>query len=260
MPEACNFIKKETLAQLFSCELCEISMNTFFTEHLWTTSESLRIGPILKNLWFAFIKVTRNKFYYHTSFLRDFFCNSIFDVKTIKFNRFHIFISCFFQTGLIEINHFNQIINYSWKKIIIYNISGGIHSNNISEKLLLFEYFRNMYPCHSRLTQILVLQYVRTNCTIVLKFPTQETRVVWRIIKFRRVLTSMLFISNRRSQVMSFQTCKKPHSKTIKSNEIMFSAILIPFGFFCICLATFWRSTPWSGPYPFELELWMVFF
>ena len=27
---ACNFIKKETLAQVFSCEFCEISKNTFF--------------------------------------------------------------------------------------------------------------------------------------------------------------------------------------------------------------------------------------
>ena len=32
--EACNFIKKETLAQVFSCEFCEIYKNTFFTEHL----------------------------------------------------------------------------------------------------------------------------------------------------------------------------------------------------------------------------------
>ena len=36
--EACNFIKKETLAQVFSCEFCEISKNTFFTEHLWATA------------------------------------------------------------------------------------------------------------------------------------------------------------------------------------------------------------------------------
>ena len=37
MPEslACNFTKKETLAQVFSCEFCEIAKNTFFTEHLW---------------------------------------------------------------------------------------------------------------------------------------------------------------------------------------------------------------------------------
>ena len=28
--EACNFIKKETLAQVLSCEFCEIFKNTFF--------------------------------------------------------------------------------------------------------------------------------------------------------------------------------------------------------------------------------------
>ena len=28
-PETCNFIKKETLAQVFSCKFCEISKNTF---------------------------------------------------------------------------------------------------------------------------------------------------------------------------------------------------------------------------------------
>ena len=33
-----NFIKKEILAQVFSCEFCEISKNTFSTEHLWTTA------------------------------------------------------------------------------------------------------------------------------------------------------------------------------------------------------------------------------
>ena len=32
-----NFIKKETLAQVFSCEFFEISKNTFFIEHLWVT-------------------------------------------------------------------------------------------------------------------------------------------------------------------------------------------------------------------------------
>ena len=34
-PQACNFIEKETLVQVFSYEFCEISKNTFFTEHLW---------------------------------------------------------------------------------------------------------------------------------------------------------------------------------------------------------------------------------
>ena len=36
------FNKKETLAQVFSCQFCEISKNTFFTEHLRVTP-SLRI-------------------------------------------------------------------------------------------------------------------------------------------------------------------------------------------------------------------------
>ena len=32
-----NFIKKQTLAQVFSCEFCEIYKNTFLTEHLRAT-------------------------------------------------------------------------------------------------------------------------------------------------------------------------------------------------------------------------------
>ena len=32
--EACNFIKKETPTQVFSCEFSEVFKNIFFTEHL----------------------------------------------------------------------------------------------------------------------------------------------------------------------------------------------------------------------------------
>ena len=34
-------LKKETLAQVFSCEFCEISKCTFFTEHLSATASGL---------------------------------------------------------------------------------------------------------------------------------------------------------------------------------------------------------------------------
>ena len=34
-PEARSFIKIETLAQVLSCEFCEIFKNTFSTEQLW---------------------------------------------------------------------------------------------------------------------------------------------------------------------------------------------------------------------------------
>ena len=33
-----TFLKKETLAQVFSCEFCKIFKNTFFTKHLRTTA------------------------------------------------------------------------------------------------------------------------------------------------------------------------------------------------------------------------------
>ena len=51
-----KFIKKEALGQVFSCEFCEVSKNTFYKEHLWAatsglpnllpSSESLAIGSV----------------------------------------------------------------------------------------------------------------------------------------------------------------------------------------------------------------------
>ena len=43
-PKACNFIKKETLAQVFSCDFCENSKNIFSTEHLWMTASGLSMS------------------------------------------------------------------------------------------------------------------------------------------------------------------------------------------------------------------------
>ena len=37
------FIKKETLAQVLSCEFCEISENNFFIEHLWATASIISL-------------------------------------------------------------------------------------------------------------------------------------------------------------------------------------------------------------------------
>ena len=38
--EACNFTKKETLAQVLSSQFCEIFQSTFFTEHLRTPASA----------------------------------------------------------------------------------------------------------------------------------------------------------------------------------------------------------------------------
>ena len=43
-PQACNFIKKETLAQVFSCEFCEISKNTFFHRTLLVAASVNKIS------------------------------------------------------------------------------------------------------------------------------------------------------------------------------------------------------------------------
>ena len=58
-PQACNFIKKETLAQVFSCEFCEIFKNTFFTEQLRTTTSYCSNLPKLASnlLEIFFLKV-----------------------------------------------------------------------------------------------------------------------------------------------------------------------------------------------------------
>ena len=61
MPEACNVIKKETLAQVFSCEFCQISKNTFFTEHLWATASILREGRRLKQIEISIVSKLAKK-------------------------------------------------------------------------------------------------------------------------------------------------------------------------------------------------------
>ena len=38
--EACNFVKKETLAQVLFSQFCEIFQSTFFTEHLRTPAST----------------------------------------------------------------------------------------------------------------------------------------------------------------------------------------------------------------------------
>ena len=49
-PETCNFIKKETLAQVFSCKFWEISKNTFFAEHLRATASAHNYHDTWQNI------------------------------------------------------------------------------------------------------------------------------------------------------------------------------------------------------------------
>ena len=49
-----NFIKKETLAQVFSFDFCEISKNTFFTEHVWATASLMNWFYYYLSIYFYF--------------------------------------------------------------------------------------------------------------------------------------------------------------------------------------------------------------
>ena len=52
-----QLIKKETLVQVFYCEFCEISKNTFFTEHHWATASVRAIDD-------THIKIAKSNKYY----------------------------------------------------------------------------------------------------------------------------------------------------------------------------------------------------
>ena len=122
------------------------------TPFLQKTSERLL-------LWFAFTKVTKKEFFIAFLFFcfnkmlhATFFVTIVFAVKTIECHRFHNRKIFYFTLDWLkrEIKIFSSLINH--EKILFHNISGAIHGNNISEILILFEYFRKMYPCHRRST------------------------------------------------------------------------------------------------------------
>ena len=67
-PEACNFIKKETLVLAFSCEFCQIS-NTCFTEHLWESASYI---------FFIFYLLCSSFFFLGFTFYNEALCFIIF--------------------------------------------------------------------------------------------------------------------------------------------------------------------------------------
>ena len=55
--KGCNFAKKETLAQMFSCEFSEFSRNNFFIEHFWATAFVLSfVNPRKKSKGTSLVK------------------------------------------------------------------------------------------------------------------------------------------------------------------------------------------------------------
>ena len=65
--QACNFIKIQILAQVFSCEFSKISKNTSFTEYVWVTASikqpKTRIYLLSFSIfrWHVIVQTHRNK-------------------------------------------------------------------------------------------------------------------------------------------------------------------------------------------------------
>ena len=83
-----NFIKKETLAQGFSCEFCEISKNTFFTEHLWATAFVFSVSKLYFSVYYkAFQSAHEFQFFF---FLGGGGIIFLFYLYNIVYRRFHL--------------------------------------------------------------------------------------------------------------------------------------------------------------------------
>ena len=131
--EPCNFIKKETLAQVFSCEFCEFSKNTSFTEHLWATISEpvidVRYGPIFVNLYSAtnttlrssppWVFLGKGVLKICSKFTGEYPCRSVISIKLQSFFIEIILLHGFSPANLLHI----------FKKPFPKNTSGGLLLN-----------------------------------------------------------------------------------------------------------------------------------
>ena len=119
--QACNFIKKETLAQVFSCEFWNISKNTFFTEHIRTTAsgESFKI-IIIQSPYFH-----RSKNLYRST-RPEVFCKRGVLRKFAKFTGKQLCQRLLFRpTTLLKKSLCHKCFPMNWVYLLLQNTSGG---------------------------------------------------------------------------------------------------------------------------------------
>ena len=59
--ETCNFVKKETLTQVFSCEFCKIDKNTFYYRTLLVAASDVLINFAIQELFTNKVAVLFNR-------------------------------------------------------------------------------------------------------------------------------------------------------------------------------------------------------
>ena len=110
LPQPWNFINKDTLTQVFFCELCEIFKNTFFTEHLPATASfcnSITHSSILKVNFIYLFK---------TSFIRQIYNFAIFSF--CKYILYSILWVYFIDHNINTRNHIS--VTLSWRRSLLY--------------------------------------------------------------------------------------------------------------------------------------------
>ena len=116
LSEGCNFIKKETLAQVFSCEFCEISKNTF----------SYRTPPVAGSLSCDYLDWQFSIFWrtFKSKVLRTKVMLLIISFKMIFFR----FTICFIICGFYKVNVLLQSLRISRKtKVKTKQMSRQLH-------------------------------------------------------------------------------------------------------------------------------------
>ena len=114
---------------MFSCEFCQISKNTFFTEHLWATASILREGRRLKQIEISIIsKLTKKIIKKRTMFLHFLFftcCAHPFFFRASLFTKrpYVLFDSTFIVFKHAEFGKHTWVIRQKLKKHAHFKIS-----------------------------------------------------------------------------------------------------------------------------------------
>ena len=120
---------KRRLAQVFSCEFCQISKNTFFTEHLWATASILREGRRLKQIEISIIsKLTKKIIKKRKMFLHFLFftcCAHPFSFWASLFTKrpYVSLYSDFHYVQIMNLENILEFIRQKLKKHAHFNIS-----------------------------------------------------------------------------------------------------------------------------------------
>ena len=137
---ACSFINKETLAQVFSCEFCEISKNTFLHGALLVAASAafffffvLQISDILQD------RSRRFQLFFKIGALKNL---TILTLKHLCSNLFLIKLHIFMQLLLKYIQDQTYCLDFDGIRRIFCGITRNERKRKCCGKLVLYPMFR----------------------------------------------------------------------------------------------------------------------